>query len=496
MKKIVLSFSFLIAVTAIIAQQVPREMVALEIGTGTWCTYCPGAAMGADDLLENGKFVAVVENHNGDPFANTYSNARNSFYGITGYPTAFFDGVLSVVGGSHTNSMYGSYLPKYNQRIALPSNIAMTMEVSNTGLDYSVNITMQKVGTLPAGTFKLRFHVTVSHIQYAWQGQTHLNFVNVLMVPGAAGTTVDFSSGDIQTVTLNFSMDPTWTLEDCEFITFLQNDSGKEILQTIKRAVVDLSADFNASSTHVDKNTQVTFTNATTGGYIGVPETYEWSFPGANPATSTDKNPTVFYKDCGEHDVTLIVNRGGQYDTIVKTNHIMVGPMAQVTSAPGDTTCWYQPITLDATDPIAATYLWEPGGATTPSIIVNSGQVGLGEHTFSVTLTSAEGCENVATHTIFFDACVGIDEQPGKISASVYPNPSNGSFILELSAPMKSIIDIQIVNTLGSIVYNETGILVNGKIQKNFNVDLSDGIYFLVTRSGSEKTVQKLFITR
>ncbi len=98
MKKFYLSIMMAFAVTILVAQTVPREMVALEIATGTWCTYCPGAAMGADDLLENGCFVAVMENHNGDPFANTYSNARNSYYGVPGYPTAIFDAVDAVIG--------------------------------------------------------------------------------------------------------------------------------------------------------------------------------------------------------------------------------------------------------------------------------------------------------------------------------------------------------------------------------------------------------------
>ncbi|HAW58251.1 MAG TPA: hypothetical protein DCX03_04440, partial [Bacteroidales bacterium] len=92
MKQIFQISIFLLLTTYVFGQQVPREMVILEIGAGTWCTYCPGAAMGADDLLANGCSVAVVENHNGDPFANQYSNARNSFYAITGYPTAIFDG--------------------------------------------------------------------------------------------------------------------------------------------------------------------------------------------------------------------------------------------------------------------------------------------------------------------------------------------------------------------------------------------------------------------
>lgn len=417
MKRFLLSFILLAAITAAIAQSVQREMVALEIGTGTWCTYCPGAAMGADDLLEAGCHVAVVENHNGDPFANSYSNARNSYYAITGYPTAIFDGLLSVVGGSHTNSMYGSYLGKYNQRINIPANVELTMDVTNTGLDYTVVITLEKVGTIPPGGLKLRFNVTQSHIQYSWQGQTHLNFVNRLMVPNASGTVVDFSSGDIQVVTLNFSIDPSWPVEDCEFVAFLQSDTYKEIYNASKRALVDLNVDFTASATQVIKNTQVTFTNGTTGGYIDALETYQWQFPGAQPATSTDKNPTVMYKQVGTWDVTLIVDRGGQIDTLVKTDYI----------------------TVDA--PVA----------------INPG----------------EG---------------------NNLSASIFPNPNNGSFNLELKSLKNLRADIQIVNNLGSVLYEENGIQINGELHKNFNLNLGGGIYFLVIRSGSEKTIQKLFI--
>ncbi len=87
MKKSLLIFLLLMGIlSALLA--VPRELVVVEIATGTWCGYCPGAAMGAHDLLQNGHAVAIVKNHNGDTFANTYSNARNSYYAITGYPTA------------------------------------------------------------------------------------------------------------------------------------------------------------------------------------------------------------------------------------------------------------------------------------------------------------------------------------------------------------------------------------------------------------------------
>jgi hypothetical protein len=183
MKKLLLSFVMLFALTTLIAQQVPRSMVALEIGTGTWCQYCPGAAMGAEDLLSNGKYVAVIENHNGDAYANTYSNARNTYYAINGYPTAVFDGLLKVVGGSHTVSMYPQYLVKYNTRIAKPADLTVEMEVTNSGPDYTAVVTITKVGTITVTDLKLMFFVTQSNIQQNWQGQTHLEHVTVLWCP-------------------------------------------------------------------------------------------------------------------------------------------------------------------------------------------------------------------------------------------------------------------------------------------------------------------------
>ena len=77
MKKILLTLVFTSVLLFIWA--VPRNLVVVEIATGTWCPYCPGAAMGADDLIDAGQPVAIVENHNGDTFANVYSNARNSY---------------------------------------------------------------------------------------------------------------------------------------------------------------------------------------------------------------------------------------------------------------------------------------------------------------------------------------------------------------------------------------------------------------------------------
>jgi hypothetical protein len=190
MKKIFTVFMLLIFVGYFTAnaQRAPqdniqRNLVLVEIGTGGWCYYCPGAAMGADDLVENGHPVAIVENHNGDPYANTYSNARNNFYGVPGYPTAYFDGLLPVVGGNHTNSMYNSYVPKVNTRmnITTPFDIDFTY-TDNGDNNFTATVDVSKVGDYSSDVVLLLF-VTESNIAYNWQGQDHVNFVNRLMVP-------------------------------------------------------------------------------------------------------------------------------------------------------------------------------------------------------------------------------------------------------------------------------------------------------------------------
>ena len=118
MKRIILTFfAVLVAAGFIFSQQVPREKVVVEEATGTWWSFCPSAALGVAALVANGDPVAPIANHNGDPYANTYSNARNNYYGITGFPTVKFDGILQVVGAS--GNMYPSYKAKVDQRMAV-----------------------------------------------------------------------------------------------------------------------------------------------------------------------------------------------------------------------------------------------------------------------------------------------------------------------------------------------------------------------------------------
>ena len=51
---------------------------------------------------------------------------------------------------------------------------------------------------------------------------------------------------------------------------------------------------------------------------------YEWYFPGAEPSTSTERNPTVYYNSSGQHDVSLIVYNDSGNMELTKENYVTI----------------------------------------------------------------------------------------------------------------------------------------------------------------------------
>ncbi|RLD78655.1 MAG: hypothetical protein DRJ15_11115 [Bacteroidetes bacterium] len=330
MKKVFITLLVLTFTASVFAQQVDRERVVLEIGTGTWCGYCPGAAMGADDLVANGCDVAVIEYHSGDSFANTASNARISYYGISGFPTAKFDGVLQYVGGSATQSMYNNYLPLYNQRIVIPCNYTATIYGQNNGLNYDVTVIVDLEDGTPPTDLTAHLVLTESEIPFNWQGMSELNYVCRAMYPDHSGTTVDFAGGDQVIINYNFTLDAGWDASHVELVTFMQEESSKEVLQGTMVPILDIfpleaSANFSCNNQLPCETTSVDFYDES----MGIITSWLWTFEGGTPATSTEENPTVTYNTPGVYDVQLYVEDASVNSTMLKEDYI------EVITAPG-----------------------------------------------------------------------------------------------------------------------------------------------------------------
>jgi len=502
MKKFTLLVAALVMVVLTANSQVTRNMVAVEIGTGTWCTYCPGAALGADDLVENGHRVAIIENHNGDTYANAYSNARNTYYAISGYPTARFDGGNAVVGGSHTASMYSSYLPKYNLCIAIPSPVDITYTMTQTGQQFVFDFTVTKVADLPNNQVVLHFVVTQSDITQAWQGQTHLNFVTRLMVPDQNGTPLDFTSTNVHNVNIVANIDPLWPMADLEFIAFVQDNATKTIHNTARPVKTDFVA---TTSTNICQNNFVVFEDNS----VGRPGSVSWLFPGGNPGSSTSsENQTIMYSTPGNYDVMMISTTGLSVDTVLKEDYVTIRPGAETTSPAGLTLVCTNNInqTTDYTtiSASASTYIWDLYPANAGSVANNGATCTITwannwYGTASLRVRGTNDC-GLGPWTGYVDilctSCVGVDEKEITQPVSVYPNPASADMNVSVNTGVSDVFTLKLMNSLGTVVYNQT-ISTSGKLNHTINVGkFAEGMYFLVVESKNLNYTQKVTVQR
>jgi len=101
-----------------------ERRVITEMFTATWCVYCPNVRQALTDLMEDypDDFLAIGI-HGGDSYATPWGNQRASFYGVPGYPTLWFDGLLDKVGSSGTPAQnYAAIIPYLNQRWNAPTD--------------------------------------------------------------------------------------------------------------------------------------------------------------------------------------------------------------------------------------------------------------------------------------------------------------------------------------------------------------------------------------
>jgi PKD repeat protein len=347
---------FFLILTALILSglaAVQRNYVLVEIGTSTSCTACPGGAMGAHDLLANNQPVAIVNHHHiaSDPWSNVYSEARYTYYSMPGTPTAHFDGLNRVVGGSGTTSLYSIYQPRVQSRISVPAHYTLSATGSYNGSNYQINVTVVKAEADTNSNVVLHAAVTESHLPYTWYNQTTVENVNRTMIPSYLGTAVNLATGAQTTIAMNYTMNPSWNAHNCEMVLWLQNRLTKEVLQTVKYPFDFLYKNFSATPTSGTTPLDVQFT--TTVQAAGI--TLDWDFDNDGTFDSSDPSPIHTYTEPGAYSVRLRLTYGSSQDQIVKTNYITISaPPApsipqntQISVTAANATLSWDPVTQD-----------------------------------------------------------------------------------------------------------------------------------------------------
>jgi len=93
-------------------------------------------------------------------------------------------------------------------------------------------------------------------------------------------------------------------------------------------------------------------------------------------------------------------------------------------------------------------------------------------------------------------SATGISEQ-NRTDISVYPNPSNETFTLELIPVKSQNFDVTVYNSLGVAVYQQLNVAANGKYSTEIGSgDLPEGIYTLTVTGKDANYIKKIVIRK
>lgn len=220
-----------------------QRVVVWEDFTATWCTYCPGAARGLDELdsraFDSVVCIAYHSSNSGDPYYNSFSATRASYYGLQGYPTVRMDGkVDSVVGGVHTGTMYPTYRVMFDRRQSVSSPLEIEAATTYDSASRAGQVTI--VLRNPSGSAvsgQLQCAVIENHIYYPWQGMDSLQYLLRTMLPDAGGEAVTIPAGDSLVKIRNFTLATGIVARNCDIIVFVQNNSTRTMIQAARTSV-------------------------------------------------------------------------------------------------------------------------------------------------------------------------------------------------------------------------------------------------------------------
>ena len=265
-----------------------------------------------------------------------------------------------------------------------------------------------------------------------------------------------------------------------------------------------LIANFNSDYTDVCENDQVQFSDLSLGNITS----WNWEFPGGDPATSSEQNPLITYEDNGEYDVTITVSDGTDSQTMTQENYITVNSIPAIPEMPFglDVICtnfpggeYYETNAVVNADsyvwelqPVEAGEISEIGTGITANFEWTSDWVGIA--TISVKAVNVCG-ESVYSEGFDIEChiCPGISEQL-EIISEIYPNPNNGIFTIKTDEKIEQVSELSIINSLGKTVYFDKDLnIVNSHIQISL-VNPKPGIYFIVMEGNNKQTRKKLII--
>lgn len=260
-----------------------------------------------------------------------------------------------------------------------------------------------------------------------------------------------------------------------------------------KEFVVKLQAQADFVATDVCEGDEVVFTNKSTvaSGNLN----YTWRFGDGNNSGLTSPRHGYELQTSGETEsfqVTLVaIVPGGCSDSIAKTVTVNATSDPSFAFTTNGREVTFTPTTAEATN----VYNWRFGdGGRSGDVSPTYEYVNIDEGTFNACLSiiNNAGCESESCQDVTISLS-GIEDITNTVF-SVYPNPNNGQFNVQLSNPQDGA-QITIMDAQGKIIRT---LAANGT-SSTYGVDMTDvaaGVYLVQVTNGSTVATERVTISK
>ncbi|HUM46973.1 MAG TPA: T9SS type A sorting domain-containing protein, partial [Chitinophagales bacterium] len=174
-------------------------------------------------------------------------------------------------------------------------------------------------------------------------------------------------------------------------------------------------------------------------------------------------------------------------------------PSANITALGSLNICATGSVTLQANSGAGYSYQWFKGegnlsGATQQTYTATKAA------TYKVMVTNSDGCSKISKGLKVTKSCRDGSSEgtAGLASLSVFPNPSNGNFMLTLNLNNETLLQatIQIFNSMGQRIHEQTASLNRGYLAEEIHVgnNLHAGIYIVRVIAGDQQFSSRMVI--
>jgi PKD repeat protein len=241
-------------------------------------------------------------------------------------------------------------------------------------------------------------------------------------------------------------------------------------------------AAFSASEEEVCVGSEIIFSDLSTGDIAS----WEWTFPGGNPASSTEPSPTVTYEEPGTYNVQLLVTAEDGQSAAVEMSellHILPAPEATFESIAQELS-----VALQNTSTHAVTYLWDFGDGN-QSEEANPIHQYENPGSYTITLYAYNDCGE-STVSTEVNLVVNNTLEKNLHAFEVFPNPVKNLLTIE-PGTYSGVFDFALYSSEGRLILKQAQVSGVQRIElEHLN---AGGVYLLEVRS-AQGTYNKIII--